>query len=89
VLPTFTWDSEPGSMNLIIDFHDGGHPDVAHLERTYSQFGDDEKDEEDDECILTGYLADESDVAITVDGCPGHDTFQVSQHLYTINILIS
>ena len=72
---------------MIIDFHDGGAPDVAHLHYIHDEFGDDDVDEEDDECILMGYLTDEPDVPITVDGCPGNDVFQVYQN--NCNIYIS
>merc|ERR1711881_489606 len=56
VVPTFTWAAESGSISMIIDFHDGGDDDVAVLEYVHDEFGDDEKDEEDDECLMTGYL---------------------------------
>lgn len=78
MLPTFTWDSVHGPVILGIDFHDDGEPDMATLQRMPSEFGSDEKDEIDDECILMGYLRDEPNVPITVDGCPGNDTFQVN-----------
>lgn len=80
VLPTFTWDlesRESETVNLVIDFHDGDQPDVAILNRIHSQFGEDAEDEEDDEWTLMGYLRDEPEVPVTVDGFPGKDTFQV------------
>ena len=53
---------------------------MAILVRIKSQFGDDDKDDEEDECILRGYLADERDVPVTVSGCPGNTTFQVNRN---------
>ena len=52
-----------------------------------SQFGEDEKDDEENECIMRGYLRDEPQVPITVDGCPGNDTFQVNHEFYKIQTL--
>merc|ERR1711981_748543 len=76
VLPTFMWHSiDP--PKLMINFNDGGDPDFVALERVHSEFVDDAEDEEDDECILVGNLVNEPDVAVTVDGCPGNETFQV------------
>ena len=88
MVPTFTWAAESGSISMIIDFHDGGDDDVAVLEYVHDEFGDDEKDEEDDECLMTGYLTNEADVPITVDGCPGNDVFQVYQNNCNIYIPI-
>jgi len=42
-----------------------------------SVFVADAEDEEDDTCILLGNLVNETDSAVTVDGCPGNETFQV------------
>ena len=78
VLPTFKWGSVDGQVTLAIDFNDGGESDVATLQRIASGFGFDAKDEADNECILRGYLKYESNVPVTVDGCPGNDTFQVN-----------
>ena len=87
MLPTFKWDSiDP--PKLIINFNDGGDPDAVSLERVHSEFVDDAKDEEDDECILVGNLVSEPDVPITVDGCPGSQTFQVNQNQYKNSSLI-
>ena len=87
MLPTFKWDSiDP--PKLIINFNDGGDPDFVVLERVHSEFVDDAEDEEDDECILVGNLVNEPDVAVTVDGCPGNETFQVNPNQYKISILI-
>ena len=88
MLPTFKWELDANGTKLIIDFHDGGDPDVVVLTRVHSEFGDDQKDEEDDECILVGHLAAAPEAAITVDGCPGNDTFQVNQNHYYISFLI-
>ena len=74
VLPTFEWNSD-GS--LTIDFNDGGVPDIANLQRISSQFGNDQDDEANNECMMTGFLSDESTVAVRVRGCPGHTSFQV------------
>ena len=62
---------------MIVDFNDGGKPDEAELVRVRSEYSDDEMDFVQNECIWTGYLRDESNVAITVNGCTGNDTFQV------------
>ena len=87
MLPTFNWDSiDPPQLK--INFNDGGDPDVVPLKRVHSEFVDDSKDEEDDECILVGHLAAEPEAAITVDGCPGNDTFHVNQKQYYISIQI-
>lgn len=76
VLPTFSWGSiDPAK--LIINFNDGGDPGVVNLKRVHSEFVDDAEDEKDDTCILIGNLVNETDSAITVDGCPGNETFQV------------
>ena len=74
VLPTFEWNSD-GS--LTIDFNDGGLPDVANLQRIHSQFGNDEDDDSNNECMLTGFLSAESTVAVRVLGCQGQESFQV------------
>ena len=81
-LPTFAWgpEFEKNAYSLIIDYHDGGEPDVAILERIKSEFGDDDKDTDEDECTLTGYLGDAHDTPVTVSGCPGNDTFQVNRN---------
>ena len=73
-------ESHKNTSNLIIDFHDGGEHDVAILQRMESQFGDDDKDYEEDECKLRGHLRDEPTTPVTVIGCPGNNTFQVSQN---------
>jgi hypothetical protein len=79
VVPTFSWDSEsnPETARLGIDFHDEDDADVARLRRIKSVFGDDDLDEAENECIFRGILENEPDVHVTVDGCPGNDTFQV------------
>ena len=87
MLPTFSWGSiDPAK--LIINFNDGGDPGVVNLKRVHSEFVDDAEDEKDDTCILIGNLVNETDSAITVDGCPGNETFQVKQNQYKISILI-
>ena len=88
VLPAFTWDLKSDTVNLIIDFHDEGERDVVNLQRINSEFGDDEKDEEDGDCILMGYLRDETNVPVTVDGCPGNDVFQVDSNINTYTIFL-
>ena len=80
VLPTFEWNSD-GSIT--IDFNDGGLPDVANLQRIPSQFGNDDDDDSNNECMLTGSLSDESTVAVRVLGCPGQESFQVRQRKVT------
>ena len=80
VLPTFEWNSD-GSIT--IDFNDGCLPDVANLQRIPSQFGNDDDDDSNNECMLTGFLSDESTVAVRVLGCPGQDSFQVRQRKFT------
>ena len=81
VLPTFEWNLD-GS--LTVDFNDGGLPDVANLQRIHSQFGNDDDDDSNNECMLTGFLSDESTVAVRVLGCPGQDSFQVRQRKFTL-----
>ena len=81
VLPTFEWNLD-GS--LTVDFNDGGLPDVANLQRIHSQFGNDDDDDSNNECMLTGFLSDESTVAVRVLGCPGQDSFQVTQRKFTL-----
>ena len=78
-MPTFEWNLDAGSdsIQLNVDCHDGGKSDVAILERIHSHFGNDEDDEANNECMLTGYLRDDSSVPVRVLGCPGHDSFQV------------
>lgn len=78
VLPTFEWNSD-GS--LTIDFNDDGVPDIANLQRISSQFGNDQDDEANNECMMTGFLSDESTVAVRVLGCPGQSSFQVKKRL--------
>ena len=79
VLPTFEWNSD-GS--LTIDFNDGALPDVANLQRIHSQFGNDDDDDSNNECMLTGFLSAESTVAVRVLGCPGQDSFQVMRRKF-------
>ena len=79
VLPTFEWNSD-GS--LTIDFNDGALPDVANLQRIHSQFGNDDDDDSNNECMLTGFLSAESTVAVRVLGCQGQDSFQVRRRKF-------
>ena len=80
-MPTFTWDTIEVADNLpivkmMIEFNDGGLPDMAILNRNPLGISD-EAEEAENECILTGFLRDEDDVPVTVAGCPGSDTFDV------------
>ena len=80
-MPTFEWNSD-GS--LTVDFNDRGLPDVANLLRIHSQFGNDDDDDTNNECVLTGFLSNESTVAVRVVGCPGQHSFQVSEQQSSI-----
>ena len=85
VLPTFTWGS--GNSNdgfeMTIEFNDGGNSDVALLKKSSLQdgalpsFGD---------CILFGSLRKEEDAYMSVNGCPGNNTFEVTQNNYLCEI---
>ena len=76
----FKWASGNSSdgYEMTIEFNDGGNPDVALLKKSSSEdgalpfFAD---------CVLFGSLRDEDDASISVNGCPGNNTFDVSQNM--------
>jgi hypothetical protein len=80
--PSFEWigtlsfDEIP---KLKISFPDGGVDDLAILQR-YNPIpvGPTERSEDVDNCIFHGYLLTEKDVYVTVTGCPGSLSQQVS-----------
>ena len=64
-----------------IDFPDGGPDDVAVLKPSipiYSSEAIEENKEPD--CIYHGRLRDENDVAVSLNGCPGSDIFEVHSY---------
>ena len=60
-----------------MDFNDNGPVDVALLTRAGSKNIDKQMQEENNECILTGSLKEDSKVSVTVSGCPKSSTYQV------------
>jgi len=81
-LPSFTWgESETvdnvAVFNLKVDFNDGGLTDVAQLMRDRNDDITPEQEEAENECVLQGFLEFESEVPVTVAGCPGSDSFEV------------
>ena len=65
-------------LRLNVAFYDNKPDDVAELTRQPVEYISVEEEEQDNECLLTGYLRDESNVAVAVVGCPGSDTFEVN-----------
>jgi hypothetical protein len=63
---------------LKVTFQDG-QEDIAVLKR-YNPIpvGPNEREENVDQCIFDGYLADEKDVYVTVTGCPLSGNFDVT-----------
>ena len=82
-MPTFEWvlDSKGSPKNQVaIYFPDGGSNDVAILKLTIpipSANVVDDNAGKIDHCIFHGHLRDEIDVAVSVNGCPGTNTFEV------------
>ena len=83
-LPSFQWlmtmrssvDETNSPFKLTVDFHDGSLPDVAILNpRVY--------DGEEEPCILSGTLTNETDVEVVVNGCPMSDNFNVNKYVDT------
>jgi hypothetical protein len=77
-IPSFSWSTSKKSpsgiplLNIMIPNED---PDVALF--SYSSLSDHENSNTD--CILEGYLRDESDVFVTLTGgCPFSNSFEVS-----------
>ena len=60
-----------------MDFNDNGPVDVALLTRAGSKDIDKQMQQDNNECILTGSLKEDSKVSVTVSGCPKSSTFQV------------
>lgn len=82
-VPTFSWLQSPQPVLKIT--YPNGQSDIAILKnfnpipvQSY------EREEDVDTCIYDGYLANESDVYVTLTGCAHTDTFNIqfrSQHL--------
>ena len=81
-LPTgFAWDNSTTSgpvIKLIVSFDDNKPDDVAELTREPVTFISVEEEEEENECVLTGHLRDESNATVAINGCPGSDNYEVS-----------
>ena len=72
-VPAFKWLTSFGKYErLQITFPDGGPDDVAILKST-------------SDCILDGHLADDQDVDVALNGCPGSMTFEVKYKTETCN----
>ena len=76
-VPTFSWLQSPQPVLKIT--YPNGQSDIAILKnfnpipvQSY------EREEDVDTCIYDGYLANESDVYVTLTGCAHTDTFNVS-----------
>ena len=63
-----------------IDFPDGGPDDVAVLKQSIPIYSSEANEDKEEDCIYHGYLRDENDVAVSLNGCPGSNTFEV--HCY-------
>ena len=89
LVPSFEWDVEYHNKHngrrerLKIHFPDAGPDDYALLNHTNPLKGVLEKDhpdynpEEIGRCIFAGYLQNENDVAVNVNGCPMENNFEV------------
>ena len=81
-IPVFTWDTEYHYLHhglkerLIVKFPDGGPDDAALLEPNI-QIAYDETMDDVDNCIFNGMLTNESDVPVSLNGCPLNYTFEV------------
>ena len=81
-MPTFVWDENHLSFDdawLVIEFKDQGPNDVAIL-TSYNPIPDapDDKDQDEiDDCIFKGHLQTDSEVPVSLNGCPGSSTFTV------------
>ena len=60
-----------------IDFPDGGPDDVAVLKPSIPIYSSEANEDKEVDCIYHGYLRDENNVAVSLNGCPGSDTFEV------------
>ena len=80
-MPTFRWLHNDGDVSMNIDFSDGGPDDVAVLKPSISIYSSEAIEEnKEPDCIYHGHLRDENDVAVSLNGCPESDTFEV--HIY-------
>ena len=82
-VPNFKWKaSRDDTPQLEIHFGDDSYADIALLKREKSTFTNElEGTNDENECILTGYLLHQHNVPITVIGCPFNDTFQVNYEI--------
>ena len=84
LVPSFKWDENHRNNNnawLHIKFPDGALDDIAIL-KAYNPIPDapDDKDQEDpDECIFKGKLKRERLATVSLNGCPGSETFDVKK----------
>ena len=79
-MPDFTWDTSTKSgpvVKLTVSFNDNKPDDVAELTRHPVTYISLEEEEDENECVLSGNLRNESNVEVTVSGCPGSNAFQV------------
>lgn len=82
-LPSFKWDVEQHKKSkgqeefLWITFPDGGPKDVAILKRINPIPDEDEEEQGVDDCIFSGSLKNESNVMVSLNGCPLAKTFEV------------
>ena len=80
--PVFQWDYDFHDANdgkeerMTIDFNDGGPPDTVILQATQGLIPY-ENGLKEDNCILSGYMTNESNVYVAVNGCPKSNSFHV------------
>ena len=82
-MPSFEWRTldEDNNIRILVDFHDGGDPDIATL-----NFVSDEDNLDtsltdtvyEKSCLLFGNFRDDYNATISVSGCPGDAIFEVS-----------
>ena len=76
-LPSFEWKASKGKYKyLAVHFPDNGPGDVVALKRT-NPIPSTKEDKKLDRCTFQGYLRDEQEVFVAVNGCPGSRTFEV------------
>ena len=90
--PSFTWLYNADDVSMNISFPDGGPDDVTVLYPSIpieslganddNSLGQNNEGKKQEECIYHGHLRDESNVAVSLNGCPGSDTFEVPYNLY-------
>ena len=87
-VPNFKWKSSREDFaQLEIDFGDDSNPDLALLKGEQDTFTEEfESNNDENECILTGYLFDQPDIPITVIGCPFNENFQVNYNICNLII---